>query len=714
MKHKSTLSIKVCVIIYFCLLLSFLGYLVLFTDVKDFMNAGKKAEERDYSSGWKLESGEEVDLDEINAGKFGGHLHVSKILPDEIKETDSIYFSTSNMRFGLYVNGVPIYSFDTRENMTGTGDGISYHMIGLGSKDAGAEIVFDGETVFSDIHGGRINEMQFGSEEQYRYYMMRRNLTSVGLSLLMILFGIALIVFYIGMAHRNSMLRSLWALGLASILFGLWSLCDTGIPQLLTGMTYATRDMVYGILHLAGFPIICFVYYVTRSKRKPILYLSFLVSIMSFGGLLCSRYVLGRDLHTMVGFIYFSYAAELLLLAVMLIDNELFCRKKKISSNLRFFYIGAGIFIAASVGDMIRYILIGKKGSVGHGSLFRFGLVFFFILMAFQIFDWWTSEKTSLERDRFINRLLQYGMDADDPDVRINKVLKYLCLELHAERAYIFEDMHNGTFDNTYEFCDEGVTSQIDNLKGLPYEGVIDVWYHEYEKGGHILIYDIEKYRSISESMYNVLKPQGILTLVTGPLVLEGEYIGLFGVDNPPAEMMEEVSEIIRLLTYFLSEMVSQRNHHKRLVEYSYHDPLTGAGNRRAVSDFENEKLDTSRPYGFIMCDINGLKDVNDSEGHEAGDRLIKTVVSCLTKIFGEENVYRMGGDEFAVYAYEDTREGFEKKIEKARAMVKEKGIEVAIGYSFAEGGNPDYGALRVQADNRMYEEKRKFYNRDQ
>ncbi len=70
-----------------------------------------------------------------------------------------------------------------------------------------------------------------------------------------------------------------------------------------------------------------------------------------------------------------------------------------------------------------------------------------------------------------------------------------------------------------------------------------------------------------------------------------------------------------------------------------------------------------------------------------------------------------MGGDEFAVYAYEDSQQAFEEKIEKVRLLVKEKGVHVAIGYSYADGGDPDYKARRTEADNRMYDEKRAFYS---
>ena len=92
-------------------------------------------------------------------------------------------------------------------------------------------------------------------------------------------------------------------------------------------------------------------------------------------------------------------------------------------------------------------------------------------------------------------------------------------------------------------------------------------------------------------------------------------------------------------------------------------------------------------------------------------DELIKTAAACLAKVFGTQNVFRMGGDEFAVYAYEESKEGFERLIVKLNSALSEKGVRMAIGYSFAEGGDPDYKDRMLEADNRMYEEKRKFYS---
>ena len=710
MRTDHSKLIKACIVLYIITLVLFLGRIFLFTDLKNFINARKEGAEHDYSKAWTLDSGETVDLLDISAGQMGGEYTVSKSFPDEMLETDSIYLSTSNLNFEVYVSDNLIYSYETRENLTGYGDGVSYHMIGLGTKDAGETMRIEARTAFANKKGGRINEMYFGSEEQFRYYIIRSNFIANTLSVIMVIFGVAVIAFFF-MAFRTSpKMRPIWGLGVSAALFGVWSLCDTGFLQLLIGSIYACREIVYGIPHLAVFPLVYFINNLSRVKRKIYPYLSFVISNGCFGWLLFSRYALGRDLHTMTFTIYFSYISELLMLIVLLVDNQLYCRKKGVSSRLRNFYFGAGALVICSFTDIIRYT-VGKKVAIGRGSWFRFGLVIFFISTAYQVYVWWTSEKTMFERDRFVNRLLQYVTDMGDPELKLDKVLEYLCTELHADRAYIFEDNRDGTIDNTYEYCAENVSPEIENLKGVPFDGVLDVWYKEYEKGGHVLIYDLEKYRDVSEDIYSILKPQGINTLVTGPLILDGEYIGFFGVDNPPAEAMHEISEIMRLLMYFLSSMIAQRDSHRRLVDYSYHDMLTGAGNRRAISRFEKEELDTSRSYGFVMCDINGLKAVNDNGGHAAGDELIRTVSACLTDVFGAENVYRMGGDEFAAYAYEDSREAFEEQIENVRSKIRDKGFHVAIGYSYADGGDPDYNARKKEADNRMYDEKRAFYS---
>lgn len=91
------------------------------------------------------------------------------------------------------------------------------------------------------------------------------------------------------------------------------------------------------------------------------------------------------------------------------------------------------------------------------------------------------------------------------------------------------------------------------------------------------------------------------------------------------------------------------------LSHLAYTDPLTGVGNRRAADEWLERKLsatDLFNPVSVVLCDINGLKGVNDSLGHTAGDDLLRLVASHLTRLaeqIGDVLVSRLGGDEFVV-----------------------------------------------------------------
>ena len=77
-----------------------------------------------------------------------------------------------------------------------------------------------------------------------------------------------------------------------------------------------------------------------------------------------------------------------------------------------------------------------------------------------------------INHEKFVTDMIRYASSAESPDHIINQILEYICENLQSDRAYIFEDNLDGTFDNTYEWCREGVTKEIDNLKRVPYEGM--------------------------------------------------------------------------------------------------------------------------------------------------------------------------------------------------------------------------------------------------
>jgi diguanylate cyclase (GGDEF)-like protein/PAS domain S-box-containing protein len=153
----------------------------------------------------------------------------------------------------------------------------------------------------------------------------------------------------------------------------------------------------------------------------------------------------------------------------------------------------------------------------------------------------------------------------------------------------------------------------------------------------------------------------------------------------------------------------------EQLRHLSLHDPLTGLYNR---SYFENEmqKAGVCRryPVGIVVCDVDGLKLVNDTLGHKKGDSLLITAAEVLKSSFRESDmVSRIGGDEFAVLLSEcggDTVikacSRIKKAIEKYNSTNPELPLSMSTGYAMKTNPEINVNEIFKEADNNMYREK--------
>lgn len=159
----------------------------------------------------------------------------------------------------------------------------------------------------------------------------------------------------------------------------------------------------------------------------------------------------------------------------------------------------------------------------------------------------------------------------------------------------------------------------------------------------------------------------------------------------------------------------------EKLSEDAYIDVLTGLLNRRAYEEdaYKGITFDVASNCIFITADVNGLKNVNDSQGHDAGDELIKGAAFCLKASFGNfGKIYRIGGDEFSAVVYIDADKlsriqgHFENTVNSwSGNLVKE--LSISIGYApkfeFPEAMPTELTKL---ADKRMYQDKSRYYAR--
>jgi diguanylate cyclase (GGDEF)-like protein len=135
----------------------------------------------------------------------------------------------------------------------------------------------------------------------------------------------------------------------------------------------------------------------------------------------------------------------------------------------------------------------------------------------------------------------------------------------------------------------------------------------------------------------------------------------------------------------------------------AFTDPLTGAGNRRAFEHDVHRALETAKRNGrrlaLAVVDLDGLKRLNDTDGHPAGDRALRQLAgAALDELRAGDGFYRIGGDEFAVLLSEGTPDGVEALLTRASAS--------APAFSFGCAVFPDDGSsladLLLVADARL------------
>lgn len=163
-----------------------------------------------------------------------------------------------------------------------------------------------------------------------------------------------------------------------------------------------------------------------------------------------------------------------------------------------------------------------------------------------------------------------------------------------------------------------------------------------------------------------------------------------------------------------ISRDITEPKMRQREIEYlNIHDFLTGLYNRRhfveRLSILDEKK---HHPIGVMMIDVNGLKIINDAYGHPFGDKaLIKTAEVLLEKAAGRDDVFRIGGDEFAIIVCNTSDAEMSQQVEQIHERLKEITIDniplsVAIGYAIKTNHEHPFDETMIHAENLMYRNK--------
>lgn len=306
-------------------------------------------------------------------------------------------------------------------------------------------------------------------------------------------------------------------------------------------------------------------------------------------------------------------------------------------------------------------------------------------------------------------------IDSDNITVKLNDALKTIGEYLAIDRCYIFK-INQGELkmSNEYEWTVENISSQIDHRQNLDLKQ-FSWWHKKLENKEIIIVEDVENLPEEAALEKSKLIKKGIKSIVGVPIVIDHQLRGYFGFDfvTKAFNLSETKLNQLNIFADVIKGAISKYLDTLKIKELSYYDSLTGLYNRRFF-DIEVKRLDTKRqlPISIIMADVNGLKIINDSYGHQKGDDLLKKAAEILRSSLREEDILaRQGGDEFIILLPQTSEAEAHKIMQRIKSETGiredfEVPISIALGQAVKTKSSQPIEKIMIKADNQMYENK--------
>ena len=270
--------------------------------------------------------------------------------------------------------------------------------------------------------------------------------------------------------------------------------------------------------------------------------------------------------------------------------------------------------------------------------------------------------------------------------------IAYTCLNFHVQLAIMFPLLLTGQYHNR-------------RISWFALIGSIVVAFAAPVCGNLLHTWD-QAYLQV------MLEISGLITVKTAPSELPAYAASniiqiLFYVGFPTAAIVASFSPIMFAVARTGRENVSNQINVMKLSET---DQLTGALNRNCFeSMLEIYPRLCKETLTCVYGDVNGLHEMNNTSGHAAGDAMLKYIVSVLQEIFGREDVYRIGGDEFVCLIKDMGQEELEARISKLEMLLTEKGYNMSVGIS-RHNFDDNVESMIQTAEKEMYRKKREYY----
>lgn len=227
------------------------------------------------------------------------------------------------------------------------------------------------------------------------------------------------------------------------------------------------------------------------------------------------------------------------------------------------------------------------------------------------------------------------------------------------------------------------------------------------ESGKSVLMHAYDDL-ALTEEEVAYLRENGVRNFMAAPAMdSDGRYTGVLYVMNTQRHWAN--TEILEWIAVDLMLALRNALSYRFLERIGTYDAVTGLKNRAC---YQNSLASYACSPSALFClyiDANGLHELNNRLGHSMGDAMLRYIGNCLQALFGENDAYRIGGDEFVVFCNTCTQEEITSRIQQLHIRLNKHMYHVSVGCAMQEG-DIDIQRLIEDAEKHMYQNKKLYY----
>ncbi len=320
------------------------------------------------------------------------------------------------------------------------------------------------------------------------------------------------------------------------------------------------------------------------------------------------------------------------------------------------------------------------------------------------------QDKLRLHKAAYINAIERSLINAHNDPSFVAQALKTVAEEMQAETVMLLSFASNTV--NSAQYWPSKDKAQAMDLLGRNIRDDFPTMF-DLLSSGQSVIYDAQAPSlEISAIAQDIFAKTDVRNLVLVPILDTASGLrGTLAAVNLPAQRHDP--DMLECVTYDFFMALTNLENHSIIKKMGAIDYLTGIKNRNSYeSEIGSYALLECSSLWCAFVDVNGLHEVNNSQGHKAGDMMLCAVAEAVKRAFGDRHTYRLGGDEFLAFAFDCTREDMLRKKHVITQELQLRGYHISIGFEGTEkqDGVFDVEHIVADAENIMYQEKWAYY----